>query len=98
MRIGRIYKIKNNLNGKEYIGQTVYPLSYRFTNHISDAKNGRGYAIAAAIRKYGKENFSIELIEECSEELLNDLEIKYIKQYNTYTPNGYNLTHGGDDC
>ena len=98
MQIGRIYKITNLINGKLYIGQTIYPLSYRFTNHISDAKNNRGYAMASAIRKYGKENFKIELLEECSIDCLNDLEIKYIKQFNSITPNGYNLTHGGDDC
>lgn len=98
MRQGRIYKITNIINGKIYIGQTIYPLSYRFTNHISDAKNNRGYAIASAIRKYGKENFTIELLEECSEEDLNNLEIKYIEQYNSFTPSGYNLTYGGDDC
>ena len=98
MRKGRIYKITNNVNGKLYIGQTIYPLSYRYTNHLSDARNGRGYAMASAIRKYGQDNFSIELVEECDENLLNDLEVKYIKQYNSMTPNGYNLTHGGDDC
>lgn len=98
MRKGRIYKITNNINGKLYIGQTVYPLSYRYTNHLSDARNGRGYAMASAIRKYGQNNFKIELVEECDEDQLNDLEVKYIKQYNSVTPNGYNLTHGGDDC
>ena len=98
MRKGRIYKITNNINGKLYIGQTIYPLSYRYTNHLSDARNGRGYAMASAIRKYGQNNFKIELVEECDEDQLNDLEVKYIKQYNSVTPNGYNLTHGGDDC
>ena len=98
MRKGRIYKITNKVNGKLYIGQTIYPLSYRYTNHLSDARNGRGYAMASAIRKYGEKNFKIELIEECDEDQLNDLEIKYIKKYNSVTPNGYNLTHGGDDC
>lgn len=98
MRKGRIYKITNNINGKLYIGQTTYPLSYRYTNHLSDARNGRGYAMASAIRKYGQNNFKIELIEECDEDQLNDLEVKYIKQYNSVAPNGYNLTHGGDDC
>ena len=98
MRKGRIYKITNNINGKLYIGQTIYPLSYRYTNHLSDARNGRGYAMASAIRKYGEKNFKIELIEECDEDQLNDVEIKYIKQFNSFAPNGYNLTHGGDDC
>jgi len=98
MRKGRIYKITNSVNDKVYIGQTIHPLSYRFTNHLSDARNNRGYAIAAAIRKYGEENFRIDLIEECLESEMNNLEVKYISQYKSFSPKGYNLTKGGDDC
>lgn len=98
MRKGFIYKITNKTNGKIYIGQTILPVSYRFTNHKSDAKNNRGYAIASAIRKYGELNFKVETLVECYEDELNDYEMFFIKKFNSFTPNGYNLTYGGDDC
>ena len=48
----------------------------------------------------GVENFSFEVIEECSIEELNEKEQFYIKKYNSYidfpNSNGYNLTLGGD--
>ena len=48
-----------------------------------------------AIRKSGKDKFSVELIVKCKLTELNDLEIKYINDYNSLYPNGYNLTKGG---
>ena len=47
------------------------------------------------MRKYGKDNFLIELIEECPNEMLNDKEIYWISYYNSYY-NGYNASLGGD--
>jgi group I intron endonuclease len=67
MKRGIIYLITNNINGKKYVGQTTTPLSYRFTNHKSDARNNRGYYLASAIRKYGEDNFKIEALFECNE-------------------------------
>lgn len=52
--------------------------------------------IKRAILKYGKENFSIEILEECPKELLNDREKHYIKLYNSYN-SGYNSTLGGQN-
>ena len=52
--------------------------------------------IKRAILKYGKENFSIEILEECPKELLNDREKYYIKLYNSYN-SGYNSTLGGQN-
>ena len=54
-----------------------------------------------ALRKYGEENFSFEILEEIDEELgrdyLNEREIFYIQKYKTYIRDGgYNLTLGGD--
>ena len=47
------------------------------------------------MRKYGIENFSIKEIENISDNLLNDREIYWIKEYNSYVPNGYNCDLGG---
>ena len=48
-----------------------------------------------AIRKYGVENFIVELIEYCDVTKANEREIYYIKELNSVFPNGYNLTNGG---
>jgi len=50
--------------------------------------------IKRAIHKYGKENFIIEEIEKCNQELLNEREKYWISFYNSYE-NGYNSTLGG---
>lgn len=47
------------------------------------------------MRKYGIENFSIEELEKCSADVVNDREIYWINYYDTYH-NGYNATLGGD--
>lgn len=58
-----IYKITNNINGKYYIGVTVDP-KRRKQQHFSSHR-GEVYSIHRAISKYGKENFSFDIIEEC---------------------------------
>lgn len=89
-----IYKITNQLNGKVYIGQSIN-IEHRWKEHIQEAKNGiRNYALYNAMRKYGIENFSFEIIEECSEKELDEKEVYYIKEYNSYY-DGYNSTLGG---
>ena len=92
-----IYKITNKINNKIYIGQSVH-IQQRFYTHCSDAltKQDNNY-FHNAIRKYGKENFYIEIIEECLEEELNDKEIYWIKYYNATDKNiGYNSSIGGE--
>ena len=53
-------------------------------------------AIVKAIKKYGKENFIIELIEEVRTEELNSREIYWISYYDSYEK-GYNNTKGGQN-
>ena len=86
-----VYKITNLLNGKIYVGQTKKTLDKRFKEH-SKAKT----VIGAAIRKYGAENFKIEVIEFCQNFLeLNEREIFWIEKLNCKVPNGYNVADGG---
>lgn len=94
-QMGVIYKITNTLNGKSYIGKTRQGLGRRITQHKYDSKRG-SLGIGAAIRKYGWENFTVEVLEECPIELLNEREIFWIAELNSKAPNGYNLTDGGD--
>ena len=99
-----IYKYQNTLNGRCYIGQSIN-LEQRRSAHKSSAFNekSRDYnsQFHQAIRKYGLEYFDYEILEEISpadfsHELLNELEIYYIKKYDSYH-NGYNATPGGDN-
>jgi len=88
----KIYLITNSKNKKKYVGITKFSIEERFSQHSK-----RGFILTEAIKKYGEQNFSIELIEEVeSAERAYELEQYYIKKYNTKVPNGYNLTDGGD--
>lgn len=76
-----VYKITNELNGDKYIGITSKTLVKRMKKHISDVQQGRKYKLHNSIRKYGKENFTIEQLDEAkSVEELRQKEIKLIKK------------------
>ena len=64
-----IYKITNLINGHIYIGQSIN-IERRFREH----KNGSELIVDKAIKKYGVENFSFDIIEECSECMLDERE------------------------
>lgn len=90
--MGQIYKITNILNGQVYIGQTKYTAIGRYKAHMSTYKNTRFYN---SIHKYGQENFVLEVLaDNVKDEDLDELEIKYIAEYDSYY-NGYNETLGG---
>ena len=91
---GYIYIIKNNINNKVYIGQTINKLNRRLKQHFSAARCGSNTYFAQAIRKIGEENFYIEPLEEVEIEFLDEQEIYWISKYNSYE-NGYNSTRGG---
>lgn len=96
--MGYIYLIKNKINNKVYIGKTTRSYERRWYEHIYKAYNDqKTYAINEAIRKYGKENFNFEVIEQCEDKMLNEKEEFYIKFYGSYIKDkGYNLTFGGE--
>lgn len=66
MSIG-IYKITNKVNGKVYIDQSKN-IEKRWKQHLGAKDN---YLIHRAIRKYGKDNFSFEIVQLCNVEMLN---------------------------
>lgn len=94
MTIG-IYKIQNKINGKVYIGQSQN-VEFRCKEHreILRKNSHRNHKIQNAWNKDGEDNFTFELLEECTLEQLDEKEIFYIKKFNSYE-NGYNLTEGG---
>lgn len=95
MTKGLIYKISNTVNDKIYIGQTIQPLSRRWQKHISDSKK-KDTHLYRAMRLYGVDKFSIEVIEgNIPQEELSDKEKYYISQYNSFN-DGYNSTPGGE--
>lgn len=110
---GQIYRITNIKTSKIYIGQTLthrknknkyrpYGYMSRFKSHVSEAINNTKKKqctyLNNSIRKYGNENFTVELIETCSKDILDEREIYYIEKYNSLYPIGYNLTRGGKCC
>ena len=88
--------IKNNINNKSYIGQSIN-IENRWTHHKSELNNNRHINdyLQNAWNKYGEDNFSFIVIEECKESELNEKEIYYINKYNSMN-NGYNLCEGGN--
>lgn len=82
-------------SGKSYIGITHKKLIYRC------GKDGNGYRknplLWKAIQKYGWSSFTNEILEsDLTKEEACKKEKYYITKYNSYTPNGYNLSLGGE--
>lgn len=94
-----IYKIENKITHNIYIGQTVQTLAQRWGNHVHAAltEGHKDYTcpLHNAIRKYGKEVFEKTIIEECPVDKLNEREVYWIQQYNSYN-DGYNAALGGE--
>ena len=90
---GFVYMTTNNINGKKYIGQRKFTSGWE--RYI-----GSGKLITAAIKKYGKKNFTrIILAIANSKEELDELEIYYINMYNaTKSKEFYNIASGGHNA
>lgn len=91
-----IYKFTNKLTGQSYIGQSIH-IERRYQEHLLEAndnrKNTKWYQ---ALRKYGIDNFTFEILEECLPEELNEKEVYWISFYDSFN-NGYNSTPGGQE-
>lgn len=105
-----IYKITNNINGKCYIGQSQHTFNRRYEKKGFGAERvlacyefskqkGEHYNIHLyrSMKKYGVENFTVEILEQCKTVAkLNSREKYYIKLYNSADPDfGYNYQLGG---
>ena len=85
-----VYEITNKINGKKYIGK-------HSTNNLNDKYMGSGVAISEAIKKYGIENFSKNILHLCdSEEEAFKFELLEIEKVEA-TKNSlyYNIASGG---
>lgn len=84
-----IYKITNNINGRYYVGR-------HRTSNVDDSYMGSGKAIINAIKKYGSDNFSKEIIAESWDETnLWELEKLIVNEEVVNDPKSYNMTYGG---
>lgn len=85
------------INGKAYIGQTK-DFKRRLLEHknryLKEDGEEKDKVLYRAMRKYGANNFKIELIDYCED--YNEEEMFYISYYDTYR-NGYNMTEGGEN-
>jgi group I intron endonuclease len=82
-----IYKVTNKLTGKIYIGKSKYNREDYF---------GSGLKINYALKKYGIENFTKEIIQECSDDEVDLVESFWIEELNSCNDEvGYNIAGGG---
>ena len=90
----QLYQLKFP-NGKSYIGITSFTAQERFKRHCTPANN-KGLC-QHAIHKYGKENVILTVLSTVDNwELLCLAEQEAIEKFNTFYPNGYNMTLGGE--
>lgn len=90
-----VYVITNKINGKAYVGKSVN-LAVRVKKHREFLSSGK-QILYKATKKYGAENFTIEvLLESPYDSELLKAEVEAIQVLGTLTPGGYNMTTGGE--
>lgn len=97
MKMAYVYVITNNISGKQYVGKTNKSIAKRFQQHCDDSRKEQceKRPLYSAMNKYGIDNFSISMLEECPADESAIKEIYWIGRLDTYN-NGYNATLGGD--
>lgn len=93
-----VYLITDTINHKFYVGVTCQGYLHRYRDHINSAKNGSAVLLHEAMRKYGYNNFKVELLESnVPDSKIASRERYYIRKYHSYYLDdcGYNMTHGG---
>jgi group I intron endonuclease len=92
-----IYLLRNSLNGKVYVGQSVQ-IEIRFLQHKRSAKRGDKSHLYDAIRKYGDKAFTCEVLEECEPELFDEKESHWMLVHDCRNPErGYNFMPAGQN-
>lgn len=86
-----IYKITNIITEDTYIGKTQKSVEERFQRHVRNSKNGNTY-LYKAFRKYGKDSFIVETLEEVDSHQVDEREKFHIANLSP----SYNMTEGGD--
>src|ERR1035438_6941605 len=87
-----IYCVTNKVNGHKYIGQTKTTPEQRWRHHTKPSASDQCHCLVRAIRKYGKESFSLSVLEViATREEANERERFWILTLQTLAPEGYNL-------
>ena len=93
-----IYKIKNIINGKSYIGQTREKFIRRYWLHrwsLKENKHSNNY-LQKAWNKHGEDNFEFSVVEVVTDlSVIDDREIYYISEQRKTQSGCYNLADGG---
>lgn len=89
-----IYKLMFS-SGKSYIGQTVRTLQTRITQHRQSVRLGSLLAVHCAWREHGDPEVTVLCVCATQEET-HEAERRLIDEHGTMSPNGYNISHGGD--
>jgi len=91
-----IYKITNTANGGVYIGKTIHP-DKRKGQHFAELRTGKHHNahLQNSYNKYGEDAFTWEVIEQCTEEAMNDLEVHHIANVRDTHALVYNMRDGG---
>ena len=94
---GTIYRWKNLVNGKCYVGQTHRPIGDREDEHIRKSRMAQPPTeISRAMKEFGREEFDFKILHDniTDSQLANELEVEEIKSHNSYH-DGYNCDKGG---
>ena len=98
--MGCVYLWSCKENGKKYVGQHHKDDPKKRTEeHFRAAEKGKPYTLYNAIRKYGREAFTIEVLCVCTNDSLDNIECYYAEQFETYvwdSPGGYNMVWCGN--
>lgn len=90
-----IYKIVTTESEKVYVGKTKRRIEERWREHLSKIQKGDS-PLRRAMRKYGKETFSIHIVEKClTLDELDEREVFWGLKLNALSPLGYSLKLGG---
>lgn len=91
-----IYLIINQINGKQYIGQTRTTTAIRWKTHCRNAAPQADTIVDRAIWKYGPDKFTVKCLWWGTSHMrMNELEVRCIRLFQTRVPAGYNLKLGG---
>ena len=94
-----VYALRNQTNGKIYVGKTTRALYLRLRSHIYNVRF-KNFFLYRALRKDGIEAFEYSILQVCADVAeLSSAERWWIKEFNSTDDRyGYNLTHGGEGC
>ncbi len=87
-----VYMLTNKKNGKKYVGQSA-TVEKRINDHLTGRPGCP--VMQNAVKRYGPDGFTVEILAECAPDALDALEMFYISVHGSFGPRGYNLTEGG---